>query len=163
MVRPMVHSTKHYVQNSIATIVGGAKLDIILAQSVAVANKNLVQEVEEGSSIKAVYVEMWVRGGEAAAGSGICALYKDPGGGIVFSTTELAAMGDAENKKNVLFFQQGLFNDQDADAISVVRGWFKIPKSKQRMGLGDRLIFTCFAQGAIDLHICGFATYKEYT
>ncbi len=163
MVRPMVHSTKHYVQTSIATVVAGAKLDIILAQAVSVANKNLVQEVEEGAKIKAIYLEYWIRSSEVSPGSGICAFYKDPGGGLVFTTTELAAMGNAENKKNVFFFQQGLFNDQDADAISVVRQWFKVPKSKQRMGLGDRLIFSVFAQGAIDLVICGMTTYKEYT
>ncbi len=163
MVRPMVHSQKHYVQQSIATVTGSAKLDITLVDAVSVGNKNLVTEVEEGNSIKAIFLEMWIRGGEAAAGSGICALYKNPGGSTPFTTTELAAMGTAENKKNVLFFQQGLFNDQDADAISVARQWFKIPKSKQRFGLGDRLIFTVFAQGAIDLHVCGFTTYKEYS
>lgn len=163
MVRPMVHSTKHYVQTSITPIAASAKLDIILAQSVAVSSKNLVQEVEEGAKIKAIYLEYWIRSSEASPGSGIAVFYKDPGGGIVFSTTELAGMGTAENKKNVFYFTQGLYNDNDADAIAVVRGWFKIPKTKQRMGLGDRLIFSIFAQGAIILNVCGFCTYKEYT
>jgi len=159
----MVHSTKHYVQQSIATIAAGAKLDIVIADSVNVTAANAVNEVREGSSIKACYIEMWIRSGEAAAGSGITCLCKLPGGLAVFGTAFLAGIGTSDNKKNVLNFSQGLFNDQDADAVAVYRGWYKIPKSKQRMGLGDRLVLQIFAQGAIDLHVCGFMTYKEYS
>jgi len=41
------------------------------------------------------------------------------------------------------------------------KGWIKIPKSKQRMGLGDRIVVQTFAQ-ALDMIDCGFETYKEY-
>ncbi len=162
-MRPVIHSRKHYVQNSLATIVGSAKLDLVLAEAIVQGATSGVQTVTEGALVKAVYIEEWLRTGETATGSYIVCLFKNPGGSNVFSTTELAAMGTAENKKNVLFFSQALVNDQDADAIPVMRGWYKIPKSKQRFGLGDRLVLQIFAQGAIDLHICGFATYKEYT
>ncbi len=163
MVRPMVHSTKHYVQTSLATILGGAKSDVVLIDAVAVGNKNLVSEVEEGSSVKAIYIEEWLRAGDTVGGSFIACLYKAPGGLTPFGTIDLAALGNAENKKNILYSSQGLVNDQDADALSVARGWFKIPKSKQRFGLGDRLIWAIFAQGTIDLHRCGLAIYKEYS
>ncbi len=163
MVRPMVHSTKHYVQTSIATIVAGAKLDITLVSAVAVLSKNLANEVEEGSSVKACFNEYWIRAGEVTAGSFVAVLYKLPGHATVFSLAELAALGTAENKKNILWSSQGLVNDQDADALSLMRGWYKIPKSKQRFGFGDQLILSVFAQGAIDLHICGLTTYKEYS
>ena len=163
MVRPMVHSTKHYVQLSITPVLAGAKLDTVLVNSVTVGNKNVPNEVEEGNSVKAVFMEFWVRGSELSPGSGISLCYKNPGGGTPFTTTEIAQIHDAENKKNIFNFQQGLYNDNDADAIRVYGGWLKIPKSKQRFGLGDRLIFTLFAQGAIDLLICGFATFKEYS
>ncbi len=163
MVRPMVHSNKHYVQQSIATITGSAKLDIVIVDSVNATAANLVNEVAEGSTIKAVFIEMWIRAGETTAGSVIVNLMKYPGGLGVLGTAFLAAMGTSANKKNCLYFTQGLVNDQDADAIPFLRGWFKIPKSKQRFGLGDRLVLQIFAQGAIDLHICGFETYKEYS
>ncbi len=163
MVRPMVHSTKHYVQNSIATIVAGAKLDIIIADAVAAPDKNLNFEIEEGNSVKAVYVEEWIRSSEVSPGSFVACLYKAPGGVSVFSTALMAALNVADNKKNILWSSQGLVNDQDADALSLMRGWYKIPKSKQRFGLGDRLVLTVFAQGAIDMVICGLQTYKEYS
>ncbi len=163
MVRPIVHSVKHYVQQSLNTITGSAKADIVVVQAVTIDAVNTVQEVVEGSIVKAVYIEIWLRAAGASPGSVIVACYKDPGGGIVFSTTELAAMGLAENKKNVFFFSQGLINDNDADAIPFYRGWIKIPKSKQRFGLGDRFIISIFAQGAIDTIHCGFQTYKAYT
>jgi len=163
MVRPMVHSTKHYVQTSINTIVAGALASVVLISAVAVGSKNNATEVEEGNSVKACYIEHWLRSGEVTPASYIMALYKLPGAGVAFTSAQLAAIHDSENKKNVLFFSQGLVNDADADATPILRQWYKIPKSKQRFGLGDQLILAIFAQGAIDLHDCGFATYKEYS
>ncbi len=159
----MVHSTKHYFQTSVATILAGAKLDIFIASAVDVLDKNLLNEVEEGNSIKACFNEYWLRSSEASPGSFIAALYKNPGAGVVFTTAQLAAMGSSENKKNVFWFGQGLVNDNNADALAIQRGWYKIPKSKQRFGLGDQLVLSIFAQGAIDLLVCGFSTYKEYS
>lgn len=163
MVRPQVHSNKHYVQNSLATVTASTKRDDILVSAVNVTAANLVNEVVEGSTIKAVYFEQWLRSSEVSPGSFIFAIYKLTGGSTVFSTAELAAMGSASNKKNVLFFSQGLVNDADSVATPVLKGWVKIPKSKQRFGLGDSLIMATFAQGAIDLQSCGFVTYKEYS
>ncbi len=163
MVRPMVHSTKHYVQKSIATIVAGASENIILVNAVDVGSKSNSTNVEEGNSVKACFIEMWLRSSEASPGSFVAALYKQPGTGVAFTSGQLAAMHDSENKKNVLWFGQGLVNDQDSDALGMLRGWYKIPKSKQRFGLGDQLVLSIFAQGAIDMVRCGFATYKEYS
>ncbi len=163
MVRPMVHSTKHYVQTSIATIVAGAKLDISLVVAVDVGAKNLPTEVEEGNTVKACFNEYWIRSSEASPGSFVAVLYKLPGSGVKFSTAQLAALHSSENKKNILWSSQGLVNDNNSTALSLQRGWYKIPKTKQRFGLGDELIFTVFAQGAIDLVICGLSTYKEYS
>jgi len=162
-LRPVIHSQKHYVQESLATIVGGAKRDIVIAKAVEGTVANLVNEVIEGSVIKAVYVEMWLRSAEAAAATQISTLTKVVGGGSTFSVAQMAALGTAANKKNILYTTQGLVNDVDADAVFILKGWIKIPKSKQRFGLDDQLILQIFAQGTIDLHICGFFTYKEYT
>ncbi len=162
MVRPMVHSTKHYVQHSLSTVVAGAVTTISIAAGVDVAAKNLASEVEEGNSIKAVYLEIWIRTGDTATGSYISALYKTTGDSVAPTAADLAAVNDWDGKKNVLHFAQALSNDQDSSAIAIYRGWYKIPKSKQRFGLGDDLKVSIFAQ-ALDQHICGFATYKEYS
>ena len=161
MVRPMVHSTKHIVQYSIATVTGGAVVVNNLAHSVAVLSKNLTFEVEEGSSIKAVYLELWARAGSTTPSSGQMIIYKKVGDSTNPSTTDMAALGNWDNKKNILYTTMGLFNDQDADATILFKGWIKIPKGKQRMGLGDAINFAVFTP-TIDLQICGFCVYKEY-
>ncbi len=161
MVRPMVMSEKHYVQFSLATVTGGAVVTNDLVLGVAVSDKNAVNEVREGSLVKAVYFELWVRAGETTAGSGQLIVEKVHDNANNPSAAEMAALGTYPNKRNILYTTMGLFNDQDADAIAAFKGWIKIPKGKQRMALGDELRFSIFAP-TIDLHICGFTTYKEY-
>ncbi len=159
-MRAIIHSRKHYVQVSLATVLSGAVLDTIIAFPKEVADD--ANEVEVGATIKAVYVEMWVRAGDTAPGSVTLDLYKTSSGAVGMSAVEAAALHDYANKKNILYHTQGLSNDQDADAIPFIRQWFKIPKGKQRMGLGDTLRLNIFAQ-AIDAIVCGFITYKEYS
>ncbi len=162
MVRPMVHSTKHYVQPGLRSIVAGVTEGHVIAEAMAINAVTDADEVAEGTSIKAIYVESWIRASGASPGAYIVAIAKVPGTGTTFGTTQMAALFDAENKKNILFTSQALVNDNDADAIAIVRGWLKVPKSKQRMGLGDRWVMTTNAVG-VDMTICGFETYKEYT
>ncbi len=129
--------------------------------AVAVDQVDLVNEIQEGSIVKAVYIELWIRAGDTVGASGQIVIYKSEGDTAAPSTTEMAALGDWVNKKNIFYTTMGLFNDQDADAIVAYKGWLKIPKGKQRFGLGDKLRISTFTP-TIDLHKCGFATYKEY-
>ncbi len=164
MVRPMVHSQKHYVQTSIASILGGATLGVVLVDAVAVSDKNSVSEVEEGSNVKAIYCEYWLKAGEA---SNLCthvtAIYKAPAGASGATFAEMAALGNFDNKKNILFTSQGLLNTEGSQATNILHQWIKIPKSKQRFGLGDRILLTVSASATSDVDICGFSLYKEYT
>ncbi len=163
MVRAMVHSTKHYVQTTLANIVAPAVSSLVIVDAVATLAKNLPSEVEEGSSVKAVYFEHWLKAGEASnSGFFELAIYKNPGSGTTFSAGQMTAMHTSENKKNVFYFSQGLININSGSATNVIKGWIKIPKSKQRMGLGDRIVLTINAP-AINIDHCGFATYKEYS
>jgi len=161
MVRPMVHSTKHYVQQSIGTSVVGTPTATDIVKSVSVVDKNIVSEVEEGNSVKAVYLEMWLRSAATAAASFTFIIVKRPSGLGAPTAANLAALDDWVGKKNVLYTSQGLVNDVDSTALSVHRGWVKIPKSKQRMGLGDIISWHLSAIGQ-SINFCGFETYKEY-
>ncbi len=162
MVRPVIHSVKHYVQTSIATVTGGAVLNTILVTAVAVQDVNAVNEVQEGSVIKAIYLEYWLRAGSTTPSSGQAIIFKEGSDTTPPTATEMAALGSWDNKKNIFYTTMGLFNDQDADAINIYKGWLKIPKGKQRFGLGDSLRLSIFTP-TIDLQVCGFCTYKEYT
>ncbi len=158
-MRPKVHTKKHYAQQSIESVAAGALSNLVIADSVENVAAN--NQVREGSSISAIYVEMWCKSGAASnLASVINCFYKEPGSGVAFTVAQLAAVQDAENKKNILYFQQGLLGNEDQIPLPVVKQWFKIPKSKQRMGLGDRWIFVTSATG-IDVDRCGFATFKE--
>ncbi len=160
-MRAPIHSVKHYVQVSLATVLAGANNAIVIATAVPIQDVNSANEVTEGSLIKAVFVEMWVRAGDTAGGSSLLTLVKVPDAQAL-TFADVIALNDYRNKKNILYHTQGITNDQDADAIPFIRQWFKIPKSKQRFGLGDQLVLSVAAQ-ALDNIICGFMTYKEYT
>ncbi len=158
-----IHSVKHYVQTSLSTVSASAILTIVLIRASRIQDVNTVSEVQEGAVVKAIFVELWVLGASADA-SQITTLAKFPSGAASFTVTEMAALGDAENKKNILYTTQGLAsNDGIANPIPIIRQWFKIPKGKQRFGLGDTLELQIFAQNAVALQVCGMSVYKEYT
>jgi len=156
-----IHSRKHYVQISLATVAAGLIVNTVLANGVAVSAKNAPNEVEEGAIVKAIFVEMWVRSSEASPGTVLVSLYKSQENKAMTFVNQIA-LDTYDNKRNILYHTQGLTNDTDADAIPFVRQWFKIPRGKQRIALADRLSLAISSQGAIDNVICGFATYKEY-
>ncbi len=163
MVRPMVHSTKHYVQFGRYTIGMAARVDqdIVIAVEGTVAN--LVDEVQEGSTVKAVYIELWLLDA-GAGGNDVTVVLKLPINSAGPTFTQMNSLGTYVNKKNILFTHQGLIpNDGIAQPVNVLRGWIKIPKSKQRFGLGDKLVVAVANNSGQDLFACGFATYKEYT
>ena len=158
-MRPMVHTEKHYVQSSLFTVASGAITQIIIAQAIAAA-PSAANHVREGSTISAVYVEMWLTSDDASAGSVIVTLEKLPGSGVAMTTTEAGALSAYDNKKNVLHTQMGLLGPNDEVPIAVIKGWFKIPKGKRRMGLEDGLMLNIFGQSN-GVSGCGFFTYKE--
>ncbi len=122
--------------------------------------------VEEGAIVKACYVELWVSQDSASVvGSYTVVICKDPGGQAGMSTAEMAALHDYPAKKNILFTAQGLLTPNDGGQVPVVRGWYKIPKGKQRFGLKDvlRLSLRNNNTTAIDINFCGLAIFKEYT
>ncbi len=148
---------------SLTTVAASAVGTTVLISGVATPDKNLVSEVEEGASVKAIYIELWQIGGAGVA-TQITTLTKFPSGQTPFTTAEMAALGGADNKKNILFTSQGIVgNDGITGPTNVMRAWYKIPKGKSRFGLGDTLELQIFAQAAESLQFCGFATYKEYT
>jgi len=162
MVRPMVHSTKHYVQFPFNDVGAGVVENNIIASGVAVGAKDLASEVEEGSTIKAVYVEMWLQNASNDA-SFIATLSKNPEFGLGPTFVEMASLHTYTNKKNILYTTQGLAqNDGVSGPIAIMRSFIKIPKSKQRFGLGDILSLSISNISAGVLHRCGFTTYKEY-
>ncbi len=160
-----IHSKKHIFQISQATVAQAA----VGTQTIVLALEGAPStpfHVEEGSLVKACYVEFWVSQDSASVvGSYTIILYKDPGGNAQATAANLAALHDYDNKKNILFTAQGLLTPNDGGQVPVLRNWYKIPKGKQRFGLGDALRVAIRNNNAtaIDINFCGLAVFKEYT
>ncbi len=164
-MRAPIHSKKHIVQISQSTVAQGAVVNELLINATE-APSTTPSGIEEGAIVKACYVEFWVSQDSASTvGSYTAILVKNPGGNANPVTGDLAALHDYDNKKNILFTAQGLLTPNDGGQIPIVRGWYKIPKGKQRFGLLDRLQFSVRNNNAtaIDINFCGLAVFKEYT
>ncbi len=161
MVRAMVHSVKHYIQQTLASVNTVSRVNTSIVSALAApTNPN---EVAQGSTIKAVYLEIWAIA-ETANQFFTAIVYKRPSGLASVTFTELTNLFTYENKKNILYTTQGLApNDGVGQPIVIFKGWIKIPKGKQRFGLGDKLTFSIASRGDGTINICGFATYKEYS
>ncbi len=164
-MRAIIKSKKHIVQISQATVGQAAAVGVVLVQAFE-ATATTPSGVEEGAIVKNCYVEFWVSQDSASVvGSYTFCIYKDPGNNAGLTSAQMAALHDYDNKKNILFTAQGLLTPNDGGQVPIVRGWYKIPKGKQRFGLNDTLNVKIRNNNAtaIDINFCGLAIYKEYT
>jgi len=157
-MRPVVNTNKHYVQASLFTIASGAVRNDIIVQALDVPAA--VTQVRVGSIVSAIYVEMWLTSDDAALGSVVVTLEKVPGSSSPPNATDMGALGLYDNKKNVLHTQMGLISPNVQYPVAAIKGWFKIPKGKRRMGFEDTIRLNIFAQSN-GVTGCGFFTYKE--
>ncbi len=160
-----IMTRKHILQISQGTVSQSARLNTNIIEALE-GPRTLPQHVAEGAVVKACYVELWLSMASATVvGSYTVILAKNPGGNASPSATNMAALHDFSNKKNILFTGQGLLAPTDGGQVPVLRGWYRIPKGKQRFGLGDLLQITIRNNNAtaIDVNFCGLAIFKEQT
>jgi len=162
-LRPVIKSRKHLVQLPFNQLSTGTAENNLLLESVAVTAKNTPREVEEGAIVKAIFVELWLQN-SANDGHSVVTLSKQTDSGLGPTFAELATLDTWGNKKNILFTHEGLTsNDGVGNPVRIMYSWFKIPKTKQRMGLGDILSLSISNPSSNNLNRCGLAIYKEYT
>ncbi len=159
-MRAPINSLKHYVQMSLATATAGALVQTDLAVAQEVAPTGGAAGVRVGAIVKAIYVELWVRG-ETNQGAFQVAFGKASASSAGPTFAELGNLHDYNEKNNVFYFSQGLSTDSNTFPTPVLKQWLKIPKGKQRMALGDR--FYIVVSGlALAVEFCGMSVYKEY-
>ena len=161
MVRPMVHSEKHFIQFPQFAIAANTIGQRLVVDAVQVLNKDATSEVEEGSAVKAVYFEFWLVNSDATIDFAVATIEKLPANAPAMTLTNANNLQAYPNKKNIFWTFEGILPGDTANPIPIIRMWLKIPKSKQRMGLADKIAIN-FAAGASNVTICGFALYKEY-
>ncbi len=162
MVKPTINSEKHISQRSVTLIQEQAMNNFVIihAQDTPVNP----DEVRVGAVVKAVYVEMWEIGESAQPCTQITTLEKLDGPAPFMVYADTNNLHDYPNKKNILFTSQGQIGDSNTNPVPILRGWYKIPKGKQRFGLDDKLVLNIGVNGVADngLNVCGLFIYKEY-
>ncbi len=162
MVRPTITSEKHIVQRSLLAITGGTSATENIA--VALADPGVSgRDVKIGTTIKACFVEMWMQGSTTQLSTVIAIVEKTTNGAGGAQFANMTAMHSYVNKKNIFYTTQGLVGDSNTNPTPFLRQWIKIPKGKQRFGLGDALRFTIAIQTTDDVEQCGIFIYKAYT
>ncbi len=163
-MRAIINTVKHYVQRSNLAIASGAAASTIVAAAVSnTALPSATHHVKEGSVVKAIYLEYWLKGTGASDADTQFNLvfFKNPGGANDMSVSDSLNLMAYDNKKNIFFSSQGVIGGVGGgQSIPVVRQWFKIPKGKQRMGLNDELTVFVGSTGE-SVQLCGQAIYKE--
>ena len=160
-MRAPITSTKHYVQTGIDSVMAGTVKSENLVQGRRSVDVTSAFQVVEGSVVKAVYVEVWILAGSQQPGSFTFTIEKIPANQDPPTFLQMATFQDYPNKKNILYTTQGVSPDANGNPVPIYRGWVKIPRGKQRIGLFDRILWTLSAN--VEAHtFCGMATYKDY-
>ncbi len=158
-----ITTDKHYIPRTNTGVASGA----IEVFKIAHANprgtaRTTVDDIEEGSVIRAVHLEFWLNGrGAANTTQFVLAIIKVPAGATAPTNSNLFNLQAYENKRNVLYTTQGVLSQTGAQSVPVLRQWLLIPKGKQRMALEDKL-HVCLAVSGETINWCGIAIYKEY-
>ena len=160
-----INTNKHYVSKTNEKITLGTVTNVIVVESIVAPASANSYSVEEGSVVKAVHFELWIFGANGAPANTQfhMNIEKIPSGAPLMTFAQTANLGSYPNKKNILYTTQGVINafNDNTNSLPLIRNWLLIPKGKQRMGLGDKLVLN-FAAISKDIRICGLFTYKEY-
>ncbi len=164
-MKPIISSRKHIVQHTQFTVASASVVTHIPISAVETSAVNASHEVIEGTVVKAVYIERWLFTSEdtGVGASFVFIVEKQPADAPDATFTNMGLLDSYPNKKNILFTSQGLLGLASTNPTPVLRDWIKIPKGKQRFGLGDKLKITIAAIGANDVIGCGLVIFKGYS
>ncbi len=159
-MRPVIKSVKHFTHTPVAAITSGSRLVIGVVDAVAEgAALGASSTVWEGAIVKAVYIEFWIASATALFTASWCVV-KRPASVAAPTAAEMGNLGAYENKKNIFDTGQGLV-PSNGNIMNIYKTWVKIPKGKQRFGLGDQLNLIINSVGAT-ISVCGLTIFKEY-
>lgn len=122
----------------------------------------MATEVEVGAVVKAVYVEIWVTSDDTAQSSLSASVEKVPRLTDLMTFAESQGVHDYFNKNNIFYITQGLVTPNIQSGVPFLRGWFKIPKGKQRMDKESAIVLNLSAI-TNGLTVCGVFIFKDYS
>lgn len=156
-----IQSIKHIIDDQQA-IAAGVQIAITLAQ--AVDNPVLANgaEVQKGSRINALYLNVQVRGTAAAGvlGNVYMFLFKNPGTNIP-SVPNGNVLGVADEKRQVFHQEMRMLSDgADSIPVTLFQGVIRVPKVFRTMRMSDTI--SCFVFSPSGTEVCLQCIYKEY-
>ncbi len=160
----IINSIKHFVPFTNADTASGGIRNTVLINVVAKgAARSAVNSVEEGCKIFGTYLEYWLKG-NGTTGTDTqftCVVVLLKSGATAPTVADMLNLQAYTNKKNILYTTQGVIGDSSTQGVPVIRNRIKIPKGKQRFGLGDSLNLIMTPTGE-NIQNCGIAVYKEF-
>jgi len=161
-MKPTINSEKHFRPTSLTTVDNNTVVNAVIFE--AVASPSTSGHVRVGAVIKAVHVELWYISSGSQPTFQVSTVEKVVAGGTPCTSDQMSNLHDYPNKKNILETSQGLVGDANSNPMPVFRHWIKVPKGKQRFGLGDAMYLNIAARGEAsnDVEICGMNIFKEY-
>ena len=160
-MRSPINSEKHLVQRTLQGVSGGSIFNQAIIEVTNTPTASI--HVPVGAVVKAVHVELWLLTvGNTSVGSTVVTVEKTIGDATDMVFAQSSSLHDYPNKKNIFYTTQGLISDEKSVPIPALKFWIKIPKGKQRFGLGDKLNINISALSE-DLEFCGCFIYKAYT
>ncbi len=161
-LRP-IHRIKHIIDsNELLAAAGTGKVILIKGVDAPVlANTN---EVETGSKVNGIFLNVQTTGNEADAGqipNIYMAVYKNPSN-LITATLNPTSLGDDPNKKLVIH-QEMMMNENSATGTprTLFKGVIVIPKGMTRFGISDELVLV-YRSPAQNATICIQCIYKEF-
>lgn len=161
MVRPTINSQKHIVQETLTSIAVGTVGNFLIANAVNNPDSSISTDVEVGTVIKAVYIELWLLSNAASITTATSAFMKLTAGTGLATNADMADLHNYSSKMNIFECHQGIVGEKDVNPVPFYRHWIKIPKGKQRIGINEKLSLAIRSiTGTTDF--CGLAIYKAY-
>ncbi len=159
-----IHSIKHIIDVQ-AAVVAATKLSTTLVAGVDAPVLANTAEVETGSRVNALYLNVQVIG--LAAGGVLnniyMIIYKIPGGNISAGNIPNANVtGASDFKRQIFHTEMRMMGSTDSDIPQAIfNGVIRVPKVFQNIRIADRIDMQLFAPGAT-ANVCIQAIYKEY-
>ncbi len=126
------------------------------------ATRTNPQDVWEGAKIFQCYIELWLNGlGTTNPAKFQLCVVKLSAGQTAPDFADMNNLTAYAGKKNILFTTQGILGRGGNQSVPILREWYKIPKGKQRFGLGDSVI-ALLAVTSESIQSCGLVIFKEY-
>jgi len=157
-IRP-VNSLKHEIIFTNIGIDASAIQRTVLADAVKPASVNLVSEIETGSVVNSVYVEINVSALETGVTKTVNWKIQKITGNVAPSSP---ALGSQVDQKRIL--KRGMEMLPVAVATIFKRTFVvRLPRNLRRFGIGDKLELVWIASSTETINFCGIAIYKHYT